>query len=164
MAGTDRRATDRGRRRLRPGPSGLGLGALALLGGLAACMPGAGGPGAGGPGSEGPGGPEVSGRALYAENCAVCHGDGGRGDGPAAAGLTPPPTDLTRLAAENGGVFPMVRVMSYVDGYTRADGSMPEFGLLLEGQRVLVDTGDGILTPTPLPLVELAEYLRGMQR
>lgn len=107
---------------------------------------------------------EVSGRALYAEHCAVCHGDGGRGDGPAAAGLTPPPTDLTRLAAGNDGVFPLVRVMSYVDGYTRADGSMPEFGPLLEGPNLMVDTGDGVMTPTPEPLVALAEYLRGLQR
>ena len=30
---------------------------------------------------------QVSGRALYADYCASCHGAGGRGDGPAAAGL-----------------------------------------------------------------------------
>ncbi len=29
------------------------------------------------------------GAAIYASNCAVCHGDGGMGDGPAAAGLDP---------------------------------------------------------------------------
>jgi high-affinity iron transporter len=37
----------------------------------------------------------VSGQAVFAANCATCHGDGGRGDGPAATGLEPPPADLT---------------------------------------------------------------------
>ena len=36
-----------------------------------------------------------AGQTLYAANCQTCHGAGGRGDGPAAAGLTPPPADLT---------------------------------------------------------------------
>ncbi len=31
---------------------------------------------------------------LYARHCAVCHGATGRGDGPAAGLLTPPPRDL----------------------------------------------------------------------
>jgi mono/diheme cytochrome c family protein len=33
--------------------------------------------------------------ALYRARCAVCHGPEGRGDGPAAALLTPPPRDFT---------------------------------------------------------------------
>ncbi|HET6363010.1 MAG TPA: c-type cytochrome [Gemmatimonadota bacterium] len=37
----------------------------------------------------------VSGQAVFAANCATCHGEGGRGDGPAATGLEPPPADLT---------------------------------------------------------------------
>jgi putative copper resistance protein D len=32
---------------------------------------------------------------LYGDHCAVCHGDEGYGDGPAAAGLRPRPADLT---------------------------------------------------------------------
>ncbi|MFC6189158.1 MULTISPECIES: cytochrome c/FTR1 family iron permease [Lysobacteraceae] len=39
--------------------------------------------------------------ALYAQQCAACHGPSGRGDGPAAAGLDPPPiafTDADRAA------------------------------------------------------------------
>ena len=35
------------------------------------------------------------GARLYAENCALCHGVSGKGDGPAAAGLTVRPADLT---------------------------------------------------------------------
>ncbi len=34
------------------------------------------------------------GLAIYQSACQVCHGEGGRGDGPGAAGLDPPPADL----------------------------------------------------------------------
>jgi putative copper resistance protein D len=36
----------------------------------------------------------AEGKALFAEHCAVCHGRGGAGDGPAAAALQPRPPDL----------------------------------------------------------------------
>ena len=42
----------------------------------------------------------VSAAADYATHCAVCHGAAGRGDGPAAKGLTPPPADLTDAARQ----------------------------------------------------------------
>ncbi|MBI4011033.1 MAG: CopD family protein [Candidatus Rokubacteria bacterium] len=37
----------------------------------------------------------AEGLALYRAHCAPCHGAGGRGDGPAGAGLRPRPADLT---------------------------------------------------------------------
>jgi len=37
----------------------------------------------------------ASGSAVFAANCATCHGEQGVGDGPAATGLEPPPADLT---------------------------------------------------------------------
>jgi putative copper export protein/mono/diheme cytochrome c family protein len=37
----------------------------------------------------------VHGEALFAANCAACHGAGARGDGPAARSLPEPPADLT---------------------------------------------------------------------
>jgi copper resistance protein D len=37
----------------------------------------------------------ANGLELYHEHCAVCHGEEGYGDGPAAAGLRPRPADLT---------------------------------------------------------------------
>ena len=38
------------------------------------------------------------GRAIYAERCAVCHGERGDGKGPGAAQLSPKPADLTDAA------------------------------------------------------------------
>lgn len=35
-----------------------------------------------------------TGGAIYAERCAACHGDGGAGDGPAAAALEPRPRNF----------------------------------------------------------------------
>jgi mono/diheme cytochrome c family protein len=35
---------------------------------------------------------------LYKTHCAACHGEKGRGDGPAGAGLTPRPADLMMMA------------------------------------------------------------------
>lgn len=35
---------------------------------------------------------------LYAQQCSVCHGDTGIGDGPAGVGMTPPPTNLRDAA------------------------------------------------------------------
>lgn len=108
-----------------------------------------------------------TGRDSYVDLCAGCHGPSGRGDGPSAAGLDVPPADLTRIAARNGGVFPKVEVMAQIDGYAKGEahyGAMPAFWPLLEGRTVLVQTGEGIVTPTPEPLVELAAYLESIQR
>lgn len=38
------------------------------------------------------------GNDLFHKNCAACHGNGGKGDGPAAASLKPKPRDLTDKA------------------------------------------------------------------
>jgi mono/diheme cytochrome c family protein len=40
-------------------------------------------------------------RALYVANCGPCHGDKGRGDGPAAQGLNPRPADHTSVAIQS---------------------------------------------------------------
>lgn len=116
--------------------------------------------------------PEASeGAVLYAENCAMCHGAAGRGDGELAREIREEsgraPTDLTMIARANEGDFPRARVLSHIDGYTRGKlpgQDMPEFGLLLEGPTVPVDTGDGVMSPVPRPLAALMVYLESIQR
>ncbi len=104
------------------------------------------------------------GQALFAQNCVQCHGTSAKGDGPWASLYSPRPADLTRLS--EGGAFPKARVLSVIDGYDRTGlpgKDMPEFGLLLEGDTVPVDVGDGVLTPTPRPLAALLVYLESIQ-
>jgi len=99
----------------------------------------------------------------FATYCAVCHGPTGKGDGPMAGTLAHGPADLTTLKRRNAGTFPATRVMSKIWGYTggRHGGAiMPNFGPLLQGDLIPYDGGDGIMTPTPIRLVQLAEYLK----
>ena len=42
----------------------------------------------------------LKGRALYQKHCASCHGDKGKGDGPAESYETEPATDLTEPALQ----------------------------------------------------------------
>lgn len=113
---------------------------------------------------------EPTGREDFATFCAACHGTSGQGDGEAAAGLDRKPADLTQLSARNNGAFPGTRVMAKIWGYTGGapggqgvSSPMPEFGPLLQGDLVPYDGGDGIATPTPIRLVQIAEHLKALQ-
>ena len=77
---------------------------------------------------------------LYRERCAVCHGAEGRGDGPAATLLTPPPTDFTsgvyKFRSTPAGALPTE--LDVLRTITRGlpGTSMPPFGDLLDdGER-----------------------------
>ena len=59
---------------------------------------------------------ENPGRTEFLRSCASCHGVSGKGDGPVAKSLSPPPSDLTRLSETNNGVFPVSRVHEVIDG------------------------------------------------
>lgn len=61
------------------------------------------------------------GRWDYQNSCASCHGASGRGDGPLVRYLVTPPTDLSRLAQRNGGVFPRDRLATLIDGRSSTD-------------------------------------------
>ncbi len=62
------------------------------------------------------------GKRLYAQACASCHGVAGAGDGPAAAGLEPPPIDFTdRARADQRSVFALYQVIDQgLDGTSMA--------------------------------------------
>lgn len=55
-----------------------------------------------------------TGRDIFMERCAVCHGEDGRGNGPAVGSLKVAPADLTLLSKNNRGVFPAERVKRVV--------------------------------------------------
>lgn len=40
--------------------------------------------------------PADPGKSLYENHCAMCHGNSGKGDGPAASALSKEPTNLTK--------------------------------------------------------------------
>ncbi len=61
-----------------------------------------------------------NGKALFQTHCAVCHGPHGRGDGPAATGLNPRPSDLMQSAR-------MLRDGVVAGVITDGRGAMPSF-------------------------------------
>jgi mono/diheme cytochrome c family protein len=69
---------------------------------------------------------------VFVRHCSACHGTHGRGDGPAAPTLQPPPADLTRIAQRHDGLFPVAEITAAIDGRTiiPAHGSreMPIWG------------------------------------
>jgi mono/diheme cytochrome c family protein len=110
--------------------------------------------------------PQVPGALSFAEHCVVCHGVSARGDGPLAADLAVMPADLTLLARNNGGVYPIDDVMAQVYGYPGRYqiGGMPEFGPVLDGPVEDWVTQSGEVIATPRALIDLAVYLEGLQQ
>ncbi|TAM26609.1 MAG: c-type cytochrome [Nevskiaceae bacterium] len=74
----------------------------------------------------------AKGASLYATQCAGCHGAMGRGDGPLAVQLNPPPVNFTTIErARERSVFGLYQVVSQgLDGT-----SMPSFASLPEADR-----------------------------
>lgn len=91
-----------------------------------------------------------AGAGEFLSFCATCHGDTAKGGGPMANVLRVAPPDLTRLKANNAGVFPTIRVAYRIDGrdlLAAHGGPMPLFGRLFEGESVMVEgeTGQPVL-------------------
>jgi len=78
----------------------------------------------------------MSGREMFKQYCAACHGAEAKGDGPAAYALKIPPANLSTLAKRHGGKFPVdyvTAVLQFGPGVT-AHGStdMPTWGPLFQ--------------------------------
>lgn len=73
-----------------------------------------------------------SGKHMFTEYCAACHGADAKGNGPARAALKVPAADLTTLAKRHGGKFPyeyVTRVLQFGPGFaTHGSSDMPTWG------------------------------------
>jgi mono/diheme cytochrome c family protein len=103
-----------------------------------------------------------SGVDMYNEYCAVCHGKSGKGDGPAAPALNKPPSNLTLLAMNNHGKFPVMKVAEAIRGdfETPAHGSkdMPVWGKLFSDM-----TSYGNQAEVHLRISNLTNYVATLQ-
>lgn len=107
------------------------------------------------------------GEDIYLENCAACHGVALGGQGGMASVMTIKPKDLTVLAQENGGVFPLFQVIQRIDGRDPlvSHGSpMPVYGDFFEGEDVMIKTDAGQPIATSAPVVALVDYLKSKQK
>jgi mono/diheme cytochrome c family protein len=79
------------------------------------------------------------GKDLYLRLCASCHGESGKGDGPAAVALKHPPANLTQLSKTHGGTFPRAEVMQFIDGErpvpAHGPRQMPVWGQVFRRER-----------------------------
>ncbi|MGB7434914.1 MAG: c-type cytochrome [Candidatus Acidiferrum sp.] len=78
----------------------------------------------------------TSGKDMFTQYCAPCHGVDGKGNGPAASAMKSQPTDLTQLARKHDGKYPantVASVLKFGGAPTGAHGSaeMPVWGPLL---------------------------------
>ncbi len=103
----------------------------------------------------------------YVEACASCHGLTGQGDGPLAEYMTAEVPDLTRLAMENDGTFPMLYVIMVIDGRTgiRGHGSeMPVWGSRYQAE-MEPETGEyGAELLIRGRILALAEHIQAIQQ
>jgi len=90
----------------------LALACLGLIGAFAAA---------------GCGDPVARGREIYARHgCAVCHGQAGRGDGPAAKTLSPPPRDFADVRHYKEG-WSRESIATTIRNGVRGSSTMPAF-------------------------------------
>ncbi len=103
----------------------------------------------------------ASGQEMYKAYCASCHGLDGKGNGPAAAAMKQPISDLTQLAKKNGGKFPTDHVSSVISGDSNspAHGSaeMPVWG------PVFMKVSQSHVAQVQQRVHNLTEYIASMQ-
>lgn len=108
------------------------------------------------------------GAITFSAYCTTCHGSTGAGDGDAAEKLAVHPTDLTRLASDNGGVFPDQRVRAAIDGRQEKVGhigvAMPPWGSLFSHELEEFEEGEVRDAIVSRRLDHLVAYLKSIQR
>lgn len=104
----------------------------------------------------------IRGDNLYKAYCASCHGVDGRGNGPMAAWMKVSPTDLTRIAARNGGQFPLARIDRIISGEEALPSGHGTRAMPIWGPVFSQVTRDQDLGKVRVD--NLARYLRDIQR
>ena len=103
----------------------------------------------------------ASGKEMFTQYCAACHGRDGKGGGPAASALKLPPPDLTALAKHNDAKFPGAHVASTLQFGSNmpAHGTreMPIWGPLLQS---LKRTDDAQVKQR---IANLTDYIKSLQ-
>jgi mono/diheme cytochrome c family protein len=104
----------------------------------------------------------ASGKQMFTAYCASCHGEKGKGDGPAAGALKTAPADLTTLTKNNGGKFPADRVSSILRGQAsvtaHGNREMPVWG------PVFWQMSHGHETEVQQRIVNLTHYIESLQQ
>jgi mono/diheme cytochrome c family protein len=102
----------------------------------------------------------VKGPELFRAYCASCHGVDGKGHGPAAPALKATVADLTAIARNNNGEFPVARVRRIImgEGMIASHGSreMPVWVPIFHQVEADVDRGN-------VRLDNLLKYLQSIQ-
>ena len=103
----------------------------------------------------------TSGKLMYGNYCASCHGVTGRGNGAKAAALKTPPADLTVLSKNHGGKFPAAHIATVlqfgVEFPSHGTVEMPVWGPVL-GKMDQANPQD-----RQLRISNLTQYLETMQ-
>lgn len=112
--------------------------------------------------------PQDFGQREFQAHCASCHGRDAKGYGPIADLLRKAPPDLTVLARNNGGIFPMSRVYdSIVGDDVKAHGSrdMPIWGQVyrLRAGEHYVDSYYDADAYVRIRVLSLVEYINRLQ-
>ena len=75
------------------------------------------------------------GKNLYSQKCAICHGHNGAGDGPAAASLTPQPSNFTKAGFWHRKNIDQIISTTILKGH----GPMPPFHMNATQLKALID-------------------------
>jgi hypothetical protein len=105
----------------------------------------------------------ITGAQLYKQNCAVCHGNDGKGNGapPSSSPFTESPPDLTTLAQRHKGEFPEAYVADVLrNGVKMPDhgpAEMPVWGIIFKSMAKSDET------QVKVRITNLTNYLKSIQ-
>jgi mono/diheme cytochrome c family protein len=105
----------------------------------------------------------TSGKQMYANYCAACHGMDAKGNGPAAPALKYTLPDLTTLAKQNNGKYPGEHISQVIKGDANAPAhgskEMPVWGPAFASLQPYGDSSIDVQRR----IVSLNDYIESMQ-